>query len=473
MSNVSDNAVTNGASIDADTSSWPLLKQERTWGSLQLTLALATAATATWCYIIGDYVAHYLNFKQSFAALGAGCLIGMLIVAVAAGPISLRFGVDSIATTVPQFGTRGWRIASAIQFVSIVGWNSLLMIFFGKSVSQLLIALNVIDEGAARIVLPATVLLASSMVFLLLLKGTAGIEKLTKIIIGHVFIGAWILYVLVSSRWTDLSMAMPSAASPEKVWNFTTGIEIGIATSFAWWPYLGSMVRMAPNGRTAAAPIMLGMGAPVPLLSMIGVAGSLVLQSSDPAHWMRTVGGPAYGIVALLFVAAANFGTSVAGSYAAAIGLRHYSWFEKSPWPLLVLIAVLPISLVGLSIPELFFAHFGTFMAFIGVTIAPICGIQITDYYLLRKREVSIRAIFDTSPNAQYFYWRGFNPAAILAMAAGFGLYVYLLDPLTYESKWPYQYTTASLPTIVASGAVYWLLTTLFVKHAHKGGYNT
>lgn len=58
-------------------------------------------------------------------------------------------------------------------------------------------------------------------------------------------------------------------------------------------------------------------------------------------------------------------------------------------------------------------------------------------------------------------------------MAAGFGLYVYLLDPLTYESKWPYQYTTASLPTIVASGAVYWLLTTLFVKHAHKGGYNT
>jgi NCS1 family nucleobase:cation symporter-1 len=54
------------------------------------------------------------------------------------------------------------------------------------------------------------------------------------------------------------------------------------------------------------------MGAPVPLLSMIGIAGILVLKVSDPAEWLRTVGGPGYGIVALVFVAAANLGTAIA-----------------------------------------------------------------------------------------------------------------------------------------------------------------
>jgi hypothetical protein len=51
---------------------------------------------------------------------------------------------------------------------------------------------------------------------------------------------------------------------------------------------------------------MVGMGAPVPLLSAIGIAGILVLQVSDPSEWMRTIGGPVYGVIALLFVLLAD-----------------------------------------------------------------------------------------------------------------------------------------------------------------------
>ena len=48
-----------------------------------------------------------------------------LIVALAAGPICLRFGVDSIASTKPSFGSRGWIIPAAMQQISIIGWNDL------------------------------------------------------------------------------------------------------------------------------------------------------------------------------------------------------------------------------------------------------------------------------------------------------------------------------------------------------------
>ena len=114
------------ALADADKSAWPLLPGERTWGSWRLGVSLVTASAATWCYIIGEYVGNYLRFRAGFATLLAGSMIGMLIVALAAGPVCLRVGVDSIASTKPQFGSRGWIVPAGMQFVSIVGWNSLM-----------------------------------------------------------------------------------------------------------------------------------------------------------------------------------------------------------------------------------------------------------------------------------------------------------------------------------------------------------
>ncbi len=70
-------------------------RAERTWGSWKLGISLATAAAATWCYIIGEYVGYYLGFGKGFAALAAGSMIGMLIVAARGGadlhPLRGRF----------------------------------------------------------------------------------------------------------------------------------------------------------------------------------------------------------------------------------------------------------------------------------------------------------------------------------------------------------------------------------------------
>jgi nucleobase:cation symporter-1, NCS1 family len=455
----------------ADESAWPLLPGERTWGAGRLTLTLATTAAATWCYLIGESVGSYLGFVKGGVALTAGCLIGMLLVLLAAGPTCVRFGIDSVASTKPQFGSRGWMLPAVLQGISIIGWNSLLIIFFAKSAVQLGVALGLLGSGSrSAILVPLLTLLACGVIFAALRRGATGVSMVSNILFAHVFVGLWMLYLLGSHRWPELIDAHPALASPNRLWNYTTGVELGVGATLSWWPYIGAMIRMAPNGRTIVLPVLLGMGAPVPLLSLIGLAGVLVLKSSDPAEWLRTVGGPGYAIVSLAFVTAANFGTTTAGIYASAIGLRNFSGLQRRSWTTLLLITIMPVALVGIFIPELFFAKFGNFLAFIGVAFAPLCGIQVTDYFVLRRGRIDIRAIYEVQAGRPYYFWRGINPAAMLALAAGCCTYVSLLNPLTFQSRGPYAFVSASLPAAGVAAMVYYLAS-LWVIRAGRGGY--
>jgi nucleobase:cation symporter-1, NCS1 family len=460
---------------DSDTTQengWPLTKSERDWKPWQLFMVLLVTAAATWCYIIGEYVGYYLNLKMGIAAMTAGSMIGMLLVTLAVVPTATRYGIDSISAARPQFGDRGWIITVFLQYASIIGWNCLLLIFFGKSVGQLLQALNIIDPANATWALRIVTVLACVFVYVILSRGGTGLEAVSKILFFFIVgIGVWMLWILLANQSDAIAAAKPAYASGNLRWDYVTGIEIGIVSLLSWWPYIGAMVRRAPNAHSATLPAMIGMGLPVPLLSIVGLAAILALQVSDPSAWMITLGGPIYGVIALIFVIAANLGTMLAGVYATAVGLRQVPMLADARWNRLMLFALVPVAFVSLVLPELFFANFGTFLAFIGVFFAPICAIQIVDYLILRRQRISIRAVFVGGPGTDYHYWGGFNPAAILAMVGGFFTYLYLLNPVSYASNAPYDILTASLPTAAVAGAIYAIVTLVIVKPAGKGGY--
>ncbi|MFN4140436.1 cytosine permease [Aestuariivirga sp.] len=455
-----------------DESGWPLTKADRQWNQWQLFVVLLVTAAATWCYIIGEYVGYYLNLRMGFAAMTAGAMIGMLLVTLAVVPTATRFGLDSIAAAKPQFGDRGWIITVFLQYASIIGWNCLLMIFFGKSVSQLLVTIGLTSPESGPLVIRVVTIIACVAVFFILLRGGTGLEKVSKILFLFIVgIGLWMTFMLLTGQSEAIAAAKPAYASGSLQWDYVTGIEIGIVSLLSWWPYIGAMVREAPDAHTATLPSMLGMGLPVPILSVVGLAAILALQVSDPSAWLVQLGGALYGTIALAFVIAANLGTTLAGVYATAVGLRQVPALASASWRTLILIGLLPVAAVTILVPDLFFSNFGTFLAFIGVFFSPICAIQIVDYLIIRRQKISIRGIFSSGPGAPYHYWGGFNPAAILAMAAGFVTYLYLLNPVTYASRSPYEFLTASLPTAVVAGIVYTAVTLLINKPAGKGGY--
>ena len=471
MTDITTDSQTNNKVPSADRSAWPLLPSERNWGQWQLFIVLLVSAAATWCYIIGEYVGYYLNLKMGFAAMTAGSMIGMFLVTLAVVPMATRFGIDSVATTKAQFGSRGWMLTVFLQYASIIGWNSLLLIFFGKSVAQLLVTLGILAEGSVGFVVPLMSALACAVVYSTLLKGATGVERISNLLFAFIIgVSLWMVVMLLTKESGAIAAATPAYAS-NKLWDYTTGVEIGIVSLLSWWPYIGAMVRVSPNASTATLPSMLGMGLPVPLISVIGLAAFLALENSDPATWLTSLGGPIFGSIALIFVIAANLGTAVIGVYASAVGLRHLPVMNALPWKWVLAIAIMPVAAVGIAIPDVFFNNFGTFLAFIGVMFAPLCGIQIVDYFILRKQQLNIRSLYDPSEGAPYYFWKGFNIAAFLAMVIGFIVYVYLLDPVAYTSRVPYQYLTASLPTCVVGGVSYWLLTLVLNLPKGLGGY--
>lgn len=457
---------------DSETA-WPLLPEERTWQTRQLFIVLLVAASATWCYVIGEYVGYYLPLWPGAFAMTAGAMIGMLLVTLAVVPSSSRYGIDSIQAAVPQFGRNGWVVTVALQYLSIIGWNSLLLIFFGKSLSEFLVALGIGSAGMDAWVVPVATLIACGVVFLILIRGATGLERVSMVLFFFIVgVGGWLIVMLLLREGSALAEAQPAYGSLKRL-DYMYGIEIGLVSLLSWWPYIGSMTRQAPTPRVAVMPSMLGMGLPVPVLSIVGLAGILVLETSDPAQWLTDVGGNFFGALALLFVIAANFGTATAGIYASTVGLKSVPGLRKMSWNAALALSLVPVMIVGVLLPNWFFDHFGTFLAYIGVFFAPMVGIQILDYFVLRGQRISLRGIYDRSAAAPYFYWAGFNPAAIVAMAAGVGTYLYLLNPQTYAIREPFSYVGASLPAAVVAAVVHGVLTVALVRRSGRGGYGT
>ena len=55
------------------------------------------------------------------------------------------------------------------------------------------------------------------------------------------------------------------------------------------------------------------------------------------------------------------------------------------------------------------------FVNTLGAILAPVFGIMIVDYYVIKKEKINVDALFDASPNGKYHYNGGFNHKGMLA----------------------------------------------------------
>jgi NCS1 family nucleobase:cation symporter-1 len=451
---------------------WPLTRTERRWSGRVIFGTSIATAVATWCFIIGGFVSFYLTAVGGTLAILAGSLVGMLFIVLALLPVCAKYGIDSAVSSRPQLGVRGSVLSVVLIYASTLGWNVVLFVFMGRATTSIIKGFGATPPGWVTGAAGVMGILVSLWV---LRKGPESLRDFgPPIAVLTLVLGVAVMALLIWKLGTgDLVNAPAVAPTKSHQVNWASGMEVLIASNLSWWAYTGGIVRNGPSARKSLWPLVVGLGLGVGVGSLAGFYAGLVIPTSggDPTQFLIQTGGRVIGIILLVFVMIADLGTVVVGVYSSAIALRQMPGGSKLSWNGTTLIAVLPAFLFVGFLPGAVFVHFGTFLSFLGVAFGPMCGIQIADYFLLRRQQLDVHSLYDRTSRGAYHYWGGINPVGIISFAAGVAAYLYLLDPVTYAARAPFALTTASIPSVAVAGLVYWVGARLVLIPARRGGY--
>ncbi len=460
---------------DAGTSDLPTLAHERIWGFWAFTSVNIGLAIATWAFLTGGALALFVGARTAIAASIIGNLIGVALVALTTCIPSAKYGLEQYTALRTVFGGNGSRALVLVLFpLAAAGWNAILAIMFGRAIVNVSNEVLGTSFGANGAMVIAAALFAILISWVLLVKGPVSIEWVNKfvapalVVVILVMLGA----ILTEFSWSELMAAPAIAPFGDPGLDWAIALELSLGVGFSWWTIMGNLARLTTTQRAAFWPNMIGLFLASVVAAVVGTFAALVLGDADPTVWMVPLGGAVLGVIALVFVGFANVTSMVGQTYSGSLAIRRAGGepTRRLSWPVLSALLFAPAALVVFW-PAAIYDNYFKFLAWVSLILAPLCAVYFVDFFLLRRRTLSVREIYAPEGVSRYSFWAGVNPVAFLSVACGGLTYYVLLDPITFESAALFRYTTATLPAFVVSAVLYYALTRLVVIPAGKGGY--
>jgi len=462
--------------LGAERGDTPLLPSERVWGFWGFAYANSALAVATWVFLIGGATALFVGPLQGIAAIIIGNIIGVVLAASSTCLPCGKYGVEQFTFLRSMFGLNGSRL---VYFLSVVvltmGWLAVLGLMCGRALDNLQTLVHQAQPSGDGWLVTAGALLAIVLAALVAMRGPDMIRRLSAVIAPSLILIMLALMYFISRRYSlDQLLAMPPLQPPfeNPHVNFMVAVEINIAAGFSWWPYIGNLSRLCSNQRTAFWPNLVGIFGAASLGESVSLFAATTLGSSDPTAWMRLAGGIGFGIIALSFLALANLTGMVNILYTAVIGLRQLAGerLRSMGWGVLIsLFCIIPVVIVVL-LPGIYDGFF-IFLVWTSALNSALAGIGIADYFFLRKQRLNLRQLYAEPSVSPLRYCKGFNPIALVALVAGFAIYVVVFNPQTLAHTDFFTFATASLPSCLLAGLVHYGLTRLLAARLGWGGY--
>lgn len=418
-------------------------------------LAPTTAAQRTWTWY--HYAALWVGMVMCIPSytLAAGLidqgmspwqavstvLLGNLIVLlpmVLIGHAGAKYGIPYAVLVRSSFGTQGAKLPALLRAVVACGWYGIQTWFGGLAIYTLL---NIMTGNA----LVGTVMpwlginfaqLLCFIAFWLLqlyfvVKGTESIRWLETV-------SAPIKIVIcVMLVWWAISHTNGFASIMDSPSQFGPG---GKKEGLFWvtfWPSLTAMVgfwatlalnipdftRFARSQRDQLIGQSIGLPLPMGLLALMSVivtAATVVIYGQaiwDPVDLAGRFTGLAVGL-ALLFL---TLDTMCCNLAANLVGPA-YDFASLAPKQISYRLGGLITAGIALlampwKILESTNGYIFTWLIGYSALLGPVAGIMLVDYYFLRATKLDVDQLFDES--GEYHFKGGWNPAAIVALAAG------------------------------------------------------
>lgn len=192
---------------------------------------------------------------------------------------------------------------------------------------------------------------------------------------------------------------------------------------------IADITRYAATQRSQVAGQFIGLPGTMMLYSFVGifVTCAAVLNFEDilvgddapwdPVKLLARFENPVIVILSQVFLIIATLSTNIAANVIAPSNAFSNLWPKKISFRSGGIIT----GIIGILIcPWWLLDEISSILIFISGLLGPVLGIMLSDYYLVRNKNIELAELYKY--NGLYSYKSGFNPAAIIALASGVGL---------------------------------------------------
>jgi NCS1 family nucleobase:cation symporter-1 len=352
-----------------------------------------------------------------------------------------RYGIPFPVLVRSSFGVLGANVPALLRAVVACGWFGIQSWIGGWAVFQLM---TVLWPGIAHLprLLPAALGLGTgeAICFLafwalnlaIVLRGIESIRKLETWGAPFLLMVGAALFIWAWHRAGGLG---PMLANPAAQGHGGTGapsitsvLGAGLTSAVAFWGTMALSIpdlsRFAKGQREQAVGQALGLPTTMALFAFIGAAvtnATAVIfgqRISDPVALLARVGGTFTLVVSMAGIMMATLAVNVAANVVAPandisnVRPRAISFKGGATITAVCGILMMPWKLYAHAAAYLF-----TWLIGYGALLGPVGGIMISDYFVLRRCQLDLDALYRRG--AAYEYRHGINWIAMLALVAG------------------------------------------------------
>jgi NCS1 family nucleobase:cation symporter-1 len=468
------------ALINADLA--PTSPEARNWSVLHMaSLWIGMVVCVPTYMLAGGLIELGMNWWQAVGTVLLGNLI-VLVPMILNGHAGTKLGVPFPVLSRASFGISGAHIPSILRGLVACGWFGIQTAIGGAAIFQLAGALRGAPLGGED--LPFLGLSSAELVcFLVFLalqlvviwRGIDSIKVLETwaapflILMGLVLLGwAWVRADGFGPMLSAKSAFGPGAA---KEGQFLSVFLPGLTGMVGFWATLSlnipDFTRYAKSQRDQALGQAIGLPLFMTLFAFIGVAvtsATVVIYGEaipDPTKLAGKMGGGLAVMISLVALTVATLSTNIAANVVSPANAILNLAPRKATFRIGGFItAAIGVVILPWKLIESTGGYIFTWLIGYSALLGPIGGIVIADYFLVRRTEIDVEALYRR--DGVYNYRGGFNPVAIVALVLGVlpNIPGFLAQagfvesvPAVFESLYTYAWFVGFL----LSGAVYTL----------------
>lgn len=411
----------------------PVGSDEKTWGWFAIFNIWANDVQSLFGYslVASLFISYGVGGWTAFAALITAGLFVMWMVNLS-GAAGEKYGIPYPVLARASMGTQGAKLPAVLRATVAVFWYGVQVYFASTALALLIRSVSGISGGTEFLGLTGVDWLSFVMVWgfhiVIFWRGMSWVETFLNIAGPFVYLVMIGLVVVLWQR-SDGQLLEATAtifANPEGTfWTEVTGFIAIVGTMVAYFAAVminfSDFSRYAKDkpamimGNLAGLPFNMILFSALALLTTGGAAVVFGEEIINPTEIVERTDSVLLGIVAAITFFAATVGINLVANFIPAVnGIANLAP-EKISFRKAGLITSIFALVIG-GFWNSFISQFGIsgFVNTLGATLAPVFGIMIVDYYLLRKEQLKEDDLYNMDGGI-YHYGNGWNGAAVKA----------------------------------------------------------